>query len=250
MLTKSAIKHPFPHTIAIIGAGGVGSYLLPALLRTVRNHEQPDRSPRVIVIDGDTLEERNMERQLFSQHDIGQNKAVALVAKYSDYYPNLIARSEFFTGGESEEAIPMGTLLIGCVDNHPGRARILQLADMTGCDVIICGNGYTDAEAMFYSPAWRDSPADPRVIFPEILTTQGGDPLAPQGCTGEAQMAAPQLAIANYLAAGYALHLMWFYYQEAEALDEDTFKEFCPIRHASNMSQISTSKGVKPAHVS
>jgi molybdopterin/thiamine biosynthesis adenylyltransferase len=215
--------------------------LIPALLRTVRNHADPNSSPDVVLVDGDTIEVRNMERQLFTDADIGKNKAVAIANANKEYYPTLGMVGDFFSG--DEPWIATGALVIACVDNHPGRARVLAAADRVGGEAIICGNGYTDAEAMFYSSmGMRDTPRDPRVMFPEILTDHADDPLARgSGCTGEAQQQTPQLAIANFMAAAYALHLMWFHYQEIDKLDRE-FRGHSPLRHASNASRISTLK--------
>lgn len=227
---------PFPAHVAIIGAGGVGSYLLPTLLRTIRNHAKPEDSPHVILIDGDKLEKRNMERQLFDDSDIGKFKADALREKYVGYYPRMSVVTEFFTGGEE---IQPDTLLIVCVDNHPGRMRALSAANRANCKVILCGNGYTDAEAMFYNPAWQGTALDPLKYYPEIATTETGDPLQPAGCTGEAQQATPQLAIANYMAAAHALHLLWFWYQESDKMTGD-FKSYSPVHHANNFTRHTT----------
>lgn len=227
----------FP-AVVIIGAGGVGSYLLPTLLRTIRNHAKPDKSPQVILFDGDKLEARNMERQLFDDSDIGKFKSEALQAKYLPYYPNLVAVPQFFNGGEE---LPPGCIIIVCVDNHPGRVRALTAANRCNSRVILCGNGYTDAEAMYYDPAWQGRELDPTVYYPDITQVQAGDPLEPAGCTGHSQQASPQLAIANFMAAAYALHLLWFWTQEEHKMAGE-FKGYSPIRHVNNFTVINTAR--------
>ena len=59
----------------IIGCGGVGSAIIPSfcLLKT------PEE---ITLIDGDILERKNLNRQLFDAHHLGQNKATALGTKY------------------------------------------------------------------------------------------------------------------------------------------------------------------------
>lgn len=227
---------PFPANIIIVGVGGVGSMLLPILLRTIRNHAEPAKSPVVTLYDGDKLEKKNMERQLFDDNDIGSFKSDALVSRYKGYYPNLVSVPAFFSGQETQ---PPGSFIFVCVDNHPGRMRAINACNTQNCKAILCGNGYTDAEAMYYHPAWKDSPLDPLVYYPDIAKTEDGDPLAPAGCTGHAQVATPQLAIANFLAAGYALHLFWFWTQEDNKLDAD-FKKFSPVRHMSNFTKVTS----------
>ena len=56
----------------IVGAGGVTSYLLPALLNTF--------SATITLIDKDELELKNLDRQLFRKSDIGKPIAEALLA--------------------------------------------------------------------------------------------------------------------------------------------------------------------------
>ncbi len=224
--------------VAIIGLGGVGSCLLPILLRTIRNHKEPNKSPQVILYDGDKLEPRNMERQLFKDSDVGKFKCEALAETNREYYPNLVAVPEFFNGGET---LPPECIVIVAVDNHPGRVRALSAADRGNHRAILCGNGYTDAEAFFYHPAWKDGPLDPLKYHPEILVVKDGDPLQPAGCTGVAQTVTPQLAIANMGAAYYALHLLWFWTQEEDKLTED-FRMYVPIKHSNNFTACATKR--------
>ena len=234
--TDYALK-PWPRQIVVVGCGGVGSYLIPALLRTVRDHKNPEESPEIILVDGDILEQKNMDRQLFDEKHIGIKKSEAMHAAYLKYYgPRLQHIPEFFHG--TEMWLKQYSLLFACVDNHPGRSRCFTAADNTSSDVIMCGNGYTDAEAQYYTSMWRNTKRDPRVMFPEILRDRTDDPISREGgCTGEAQESTPQLAIANLCAATYALHLLWYYYQEEHKMDADA-QPFGPIRHASNFSRV------------
>lgn len=65
----------------MVGAGGTGSYVLPLLLE---RYELERADHKVLIFDGDVLEQRNLLRQGFYTDDINLNKAEALVAHYKD----------------------------------------------------------------------------------------------------------------------------------------------------------------------
>jgi len=69
----------------IIGAGGIGSHLAQPLGRML---EYSDTEPAaIIIVDGDTYEEKNRARQSFK--DIG-NKAEILAAELSELFDETI----------------------------------------------------------------------------------------------------------------------------------------------------------------
>lgn len=189
------MKHPL-----IIGAGGVASYLLPVLLKTFRPES-------LTIVDKDILEERNLDRQLFDAAHIGINKAEALVQtvfpKQDEIPVNIIAA--WFTDMLD---LPEGIDCIICVaDNHLARKHALERADTLRIPCFIGGNEYLDNEAYVYYPHWKNGLGDPRVRYPEIVTTDGED--SPAACTGIAQQSSPQLAVANIGCAAKLLHLLW-----------------------------------------
>ena len=193
--------------VNIIGAGGGGSWLVPAMAMLVGKDN-------VMVMDGDTLEHKNLNRQLFTEADIGKNKARALGEKYG---------CEFVEGWYSYCCLPhhSSDWIIGCVDNMPGRLAILNSCDEYHCKAIIGGNERTSADSYFYQPKWKDTKLDPRVYFPEILTETDGDPTRPEGCTGEAQVQTPQLVSANFAAAALQQWLYVLWAMEAHKLDRE-----------------------------
>lgn len=68
------------HRFVVIGAGGIGSWLCPALARMLEF-----RAPGsgLVIVDGDNYEPKNLERQVFSQ--IG-NKAVVLASDLGEEF--------------------------------------------------------------------------------------------------------------------------------------------------------------------
>jgi molybdopterin/thiamine biosynthesis adenylyltransferase len=226
-------------SVYLIGAGGVGSYLLPVLLKTLHAFENPP----VTIIDGDFLEAGNINRQLFPEHLVGENKGKALVKMYGSEYQErggLLSYSPmYFTDGH---AVQQRSLLLVCADNHPARRAALTVADEQLCDVIIGANETTDSEAYYYTPEYCKTGLDPRVMHPEIETNTANDPLHPASCTGNAQLERPQLAMANYMASAFMLHLFWYHYAERGRLDGDAIRDYSPFLHRSNFSRIMTSR--------
>lgn len=211
-------------TAYVIGAGGVGSWLTPALCLLIG----PDK---VTVVDGDTLEEKNMNRQLFKKEHIGNNKAYALSSLYHcSYQPEYYSMGRFFVGEED--------WLIVCADNHPARRAALNEADARSCRVIIAANETHSAEAYYYNRGWRGGDLDPREYYPELLTGNDGDPLAQAiGCTGEAQEQNPQLVTANFMAASLAMQLFVVWQLEARKLNSETIPSL-PYHLVSNLSRL------------
>jgi molybdopterin/thiamine biosynthesis adenylyltransferase len=189
------------NTVYLIGAGGVASYLLPVLIKTFR-------PKKIILQDKDTLETRNLDRQLFRPSDVGSNKAQALGKLHYSLTCTIEVVEDWFT--EATE-IPEDVDFIICMaDNHEARRAALNAADMHRKMVIIGGNEYFDNEAYLYAHSMANTLADPRVRHPEILTNNEGSPI---NCQGDAQIATPQLALANMGCAHKILSLLWVHTQ-------------------------------------
>ena len=105
----------------IVGVGGTGSLLardIPKLLINTPHY--------MAIIDGDTVEEKNMVRQSYQKHDINENKALALSKKINTFYGNICeAVDKYVTKDEIisflhkyKDFVPV---LVGCVDNDKTR---------------------------------------------------------------------------------------------------------------------------------
>jgi len=209
--------------IYIIGAGGVGSFLAPTMCMLVGNKN-------ITLIDGDTLEAKNLNRQLFDEHMIGNNKAEALATRY-----NCNSIPEWYS--ESLMAHKPSDWLIGVVDNHIARLAILRSCDRFGCRAILAANEVHSSEAYVFLPSWEGTRLDPRIMYPEIVTDHSNDPRAAAiGCTGEAQKANVQLVTANFMAAALAAHLYVVWAMESPKLERETI-EFLPHKLVNNLTK-------------
>lgn len=90
--TKTPVK------VVMLGAGGTGSYIAMHLYRLLYCL---GRKVRVIIADGDSVEEKNLIRQHFTVSDLGMNKAQVLAERYAEafkmkaeYIPDFIEDKE------------------------------------------------------------------------------------------------------------------------------------------------------------
>lgn len=211
----------------VLGCGGVGSWLAPSLCLLVG-------AKSVVLVDGDTLEQKNMNRQLFTRDDIGKGKAVALAAKYQ-----CESDSRYYSFGCIQH--DANDWLFVCVDNNPARLAALRACDQYGCKAIIAANEVMSSEAYVYLPRWKGTGCDPRVFYPELMTNHGNDPLAPAGCTGEAQERTRQLVSANFQAAALAQSLFVLWGLKANSITRQTMT-MMPHHYRANISRLETLK--------
>ena len=72
-----------PVKVIMLGAGGTGGYIAPHLYRLLHTLERP---VKVIIADGDTVEQKNLVRQNFITSDLGRNKAQVLAERYASAF--------------------------------------------------------------------------------------------------------------------------------------------------------------------
>jgi PRTRC genetic system ThiF family protein len=120
-------------TVVLVGCGGTGSWLAPALARLARIGQETGKSISLVFVDPDVVEEKNIYRQNFCRAEIGANKAQALAARYAMAWGVEIgsAAARF---GEMQESIERSayegvTVICGCVDGAGGRKEIAAFAE-------------------------------------------------------------------------------------------------------------------------
>ena len=122
--------------ILIIGAGGIGSFLIP-LLDKVKLY-------KITVADPDIVEKKNLPYQNYEEEDVGENKASVM----GNRYRSIIGGSQFPI--LTEKQLKGYDLVISCVDNLSLR-RTLYRTDVN----------WLDLRAQGRNAAFISSDADP-----------------------------------------------------------------------------------------
>lgn len=188
------------NTSLVIGAGGIASYFMPLATRAL--------DTQFVLVDGDTLEERNLDRQQFADTHIGENKAQALADMYPRKIKSVIPR--YFTDEyelDTETDIDSISHIVVCADNNTPRQKAVALGSRLNAPVIILANETRSWDAMLWHPSWPNL-LNPLRVFPEWDTEDNLNPA--QTCTSEEaiQESEGQLPLANASAALFGVQLI------------------------------------------
>jgi len=113
--------------VVIIGAGANGSHFFRNLLQDVSCYGSRLKYCKFTIVDGDQVEKKNLNNQLFDTEDVGAYKVQALVDRYGEHYQiDCAAVASYVTTLEDLEKMFRGTeglqrILVGCVDNNRTR---------------------------------------------------------------------------------------------------------------------------------
>ncbi len=161
--------------VFLVGIGGTGGLLAPKLAKTLLGLNELD----LWIIDGDIVDEGNVERQPYQEFNINEKKATALSRKLKSCYNlNIFEYSDYLTGNEiSKIAFSEAydrVIILGCVDNHSTRA-LLEKEHITikNSFYVDSANGFEDGSVYF---SYNDKYGRFKGVlrsddFPEILKT-------------------------------------------------------------------------------
>ena len=107
-----------PFAVTIVGCGGTGGFAAESICRLL------PQQAKLVLIDLDRVEERNLTRQCFYREDLGKFKSEVLAQRLARKFDRLIGYS---TLPVRMAEIPTPGLIIGCVDNGPARQDIHAL---------------------------------------------------------------------------------------------------------------------------
>lgn len=113
------------YVFIIVGVGGTGSLLARDLPKLLIGTDH-----KMLLVDGDRVEKKNMKRQSYQEQDIGEYKSIALSSKINTFYDTQCeAIGLYLTKDEILKYCDRNFLytpvLIGCVDNDATR-KILE----------------------------------------------------------------------------------------------------------------------------
>ena len=194
--------------IVLVGCGGIGSQLLPPLVRYLAS--RPDPRALLALVDGDVFEAKNLVRQACTTGDVGTNKAevLAQVAHAAGLASQAI--SSFIDETNVRSIVREGDLVLLAVDNHRTRALVddhLRLLDEA--TLISGGNDETDGNVQLVRRRKGLSVDGHLVeIHPEIGEVAEHEEPAGDGCQVLAAER-PQLLVTNLLVASAMLACLW-----------------------------------------
>lgn len=135
-----------PSNIYVVGCGGTGSRLIPALVQFIRSITKEHvptgwlGTTNIVLIDGDIVEQKNLIRQNFIQNDVNKNKAAVLANRYGKHFGmNVVAYPHFIEESDTSATLKgkisnvtgaqLGSgddLVIMCVDSAKARRLVIN----------------------------------------------------------------------------------------------------------------------------
>ena len=199
-----------PLKIIVLGAGGTGGYVIPHLYRI---GYAVGRDIRIIVCDGDVVEEKNLIRQNFIVQDIGRNKAQVQAERYSaafgiecEYRPEFIETEEELYRLTMPDRTPYNqpsqrVILLGCVDNNRSR-QLCHKVFYRQKDLVYIDSGNGEHTGQVVCGVRRNGKTTYKpvcTLYPEMLKEE--DKFPSELSCAERTVSAPQSVTANLTAA-------------------------------------------------
>lgn len=134
LIGEGALARLRAANVLLFGMGGVGSYTAEMLVRAGVGG--------ITVVDGDTVAESNINRQLFALHStVGMKKTDAAKSRLKDVSPdcNVVAKHLFYDAStENEIDFSQYDYVIDAIDTVTSKLLIIQRAKSLDIPVISC----------------------------------------------------------------------------------------------------------------
>ena len=136
LLGEDGVEKLKNSTVAVFGLGGVGSYIVEALVRAGVG--------RLILIDGDTVAESNLNRQIIATRDtIGMRKVDATADRARSINPEVeLVLYDLFYSAETADSVDLSGVDYVCdaIDSVKSKMELVQRCDSLGIP-LICSMG-------------------------------------------------------------------------------------------------------------
>ncbi len=122
--------------VTVVGIGGVGSWAAEALARCGVG--------TLTLIDLDHIAESNINRQVHAlEPELGKAKVLAMRERIAQISPHCTVHciEEFVAADNVAQLIPVGTVVLDCIDQVPAKAALVAHCRATEQPIVVCGAG-------------------------------------------------------------------------------------------------------------
>jgi PRTRC genetic system ThiF family protein len=211
----------YPKTVTIVGCGGTGTQIARSAARILYDMKaRRMHTPQLVLIDGDTVEMKNVGRQLYTAADVGQPKAHVLMRRFNSALGlNSVGIAEPLNAEKHFERYS-GGIVIGAVDNHLARQELSRVENAVWID---CGNHHAagqvsigntdDRELMQRHLNGRDGKyaylPNAALLFPQLLEPESEVPqtVQPVSCAELVEEGIQHLLVNDWVAVVAAQYL-------------------------------------------
>lgn len=209
------------NSYVMIGAGGTGTHLLAALCTYLEaRYSKSNEDWMLHIMDGDVVEMKNLERQLFTAGHITTNKAVAAASMLNNP-DHVYGTPEYLSEDNMERYIRDGDTVFICADNFTVRKRIEDHARKLDNVVVINGGNEQHTGSVQIWVRQNKTNVTPRIGYahPEIAVRVGDD-RAEMTCVQAAALpGGEQILIANMMTATWMLAALWRHHNDIDLLE-------------------------------
>ena len=197
------------NNFVMVGAGGTGTHLLRPLTAYLRT-SHPEGDWLLHVVDGDTVETKNLERQLFTPSAVTMNKAAAAVSEMADD-GHIRAITDYLSEANMNSIIREYDTILICVDNFTVRKRIEDHCLFLDNVTVINGGNESHSGSVQIWVREDGKNKTPRLswMHPEVAVKIGDDRAEMTCAQAAALPGGDQTIIANAMAATWMLTALW-----------------------------------------
>ena len=134
LVGEQGIEKLHSKKISVLGIGGVGGYVVEALVRAGINH--------IVLIDHDVVTKSNINRQIIALHStVGLSKVEVMKKRLLDIRPSLEIETyqDFYLPNQNKEFMfSMSDYIVDCIDTITAKIAIAKYCEDFAVPVISC----------------------------------------------------------------------------------------------------------------